>query len=98
MQNPRPRLGGIDFKKLSEEEKDSLEENFSRENFREVVFSCEGDRSLGPNGFNLDFLKRCWNVIGEEVIYCVQQFYHKAILPRAMTIAFLALIPKVDNP
>ncbi|XP_058759955.1 uncharacterized protein LOC131633261 [Vicia villosa] len=58
--SPRPRLVGIEFNRLSVIESAELEEEFSMEEIREVVFSCEGDRSPGPDGFNLEFIKRSW--------------------------------------
>ncbi|XP_058756919.1 uncharacterized protein LOC131630144 [Vicia villosa] len=39
----RPTLNGIDSKKLSEEESSRLEENFTREEIKNVVWSCQGD-------------------------------------------------------
>ncbi|XP_058752306.1 uncharacterized protein LOC131625459 [Vicia villosa] len=50
---PRPRLQGLEFNKLNDVERLALKEKFSREEIREVVFGCEGDRSPGPDGYNL---------------------------------------------
>ena len=66
--NPRPRLVGMDFPKLHERKRDSLEEMFSREEIKEVVISYERDKSPRPNGFNTMFLKKCWEMVRDEVI------------------------------
>lgn len=54
----RPDLDMIEFKNLYVEEKEGLEEMFTREQIREVIFGCEGDRSPGPDGFNMEFIKK----------------------------------------
>lgn len=95
---PRPRLTGIEFKKISEEDSLGLEKKFSKEEIREVVFRCEGDRSPGPGGFNIGFIKICWGILGNDITHYVQDFHLKVVLPRAFTASFLALIQKVEQP
>lgn len=63
-----------------------------------MVFSCEGDRSTGPDGYNLDFIKKWWDIVGTNIIQCIQDFREKETLPRAMSASFIALIPKVKHP
>ncbi|XP_058757340.1 uncharacterized protein LOC131630577 [Vicia villosa] len=62
--NPRPSLTGVEFNKLSEAERLQLDEEFTREEIKEVVFSCDGDKSPGPDGFNIDFIKRMLGICG----------------------------------
>ncbi|KAI5423508.1 hypothetical protein KIW84_046453 [Lathyrus oleraceus] len=62
-----PDLDMIEFKNLSVEEKEGLEEMFTREEIKEVIFGCEGDRSPGPDGFNMEFIKRLRKVMGKIV-------------------------------
>ena len=52
-EHSRPKLAGIEFNRLSIEDKYGLEVEFSKEEIKEVAFSCEGDTSIGPGGFNL---------------------------------------------
>lgn len=53
----RLELGGVKFKRLSSANCALLEEHFSVEEIKETVWSCEGDKSLGPDGFNMFFSK-----------------------------------------
>ncbi|XP_058733639.1 uncharacterized protein LOC131605282 [Vicia villosa] len=98
MDRPRPSLRGMEFNRLSKEDIALLEEEFTREEIKEIVFSCEGDKSPGPYGFNISFIKKCWEVVGNDIVKCVQDFHNKASLPRALTASFIALIPKVEHP
>lgn len=74
---PRPRLTRLNLNKLSVEESLALEEEFSTEEIHEAVFNCEGDISPGPDSFNITFIKRCWGIIGKNIVKCVQYFHHK---------------------
>ncbi|XP_058767333.1 uncharacterized protein LOC131641013 [Vicia villosa] len=55
----RPVLNGISFKALSEVEVSVLEVPFTEVEIRNAVWDCEGSKSLGPDGFNLNFIKKC---------------------------------------
>lgn len=65
---------------------------------KEVVFSCEWNKSPDPDGFNLEFLKKCWEVVREDMMKCIQEFHSTIMLPRALTLSFLAIVPKSYNP
>lgn len=47
-------LQGIPFKQLSTVDIDSLTVLFSDEEMKEAVWSCGGNKSLGPDGFNFE--------------------------------------------
>lgn len=49
------------------------------------------------DGFNFNFFKSCRDLVKQEVIGFVQEFYINAPFPKAITASFLALIPKRDN-
>lgn len=59
----RPTLDGINFKIISEDEADFLVSPFSIEEVKEAVWSCEGNKSLGPDSLNFTFIKSCWGMI-----------------------------------
>lgn len=94
----RPMLQSTIQYKLNEQENRSLEESFTREEIRQVIFEGNGDKCLGPDDFNLDFLKNFWDTVGEEIVLFMQEFHRKCKLSKAVTASFLALIPKHDRP
>ncbi|XP_045831276.1 uncharacterized protein LOC123922622 [Trifolium pratense] len=94
----RPFVHGIDFNVLSADDNDVLLQPFSEEDVREVIWSCDGNKSPGPDGFNFNFLKECWATVKVDVMEFLNEFYHNAVLPKAITASFLALIPKKDHP
>ncbi|PNY11621.1 cysteine-rich receptor-like protein kinase, partial [Trifolium pratense] len=94
----RPFVNGINFQKLSIEDNDLLLLPFSEEEVREVIWSCDGNKSPGPDGFNFNFLKACWSILKFDVMEFLNEFHQNAVLPKAITASFLALIPKKDHP
>ncbi|GAU24569.1 hypothetical protein TSUD_149100 [Trifolium subterraneum] len=73
--NNRPFLQGIDFNMLSAEDNAFLLEPFAEEEVKEIVWSCDGNKSPGPDGFNLNFLKHCWNTVKKDVMAFLVEFH-----------------------
>lgn len=65
---------------------------------RGVIWDSEGNKSPGPEGFNMGFFKTCWPFLKQDLMDCVKEFFDFVILPKAVTTSFLTLVPKVNNP
>ncbi|GAU24549.1 hypothetical protein TSUD_148900 [Trifolium subterraneum] len=94
----RPKLEGVVFSMLSEEENVSLTENFSLEEIKEVVWCSDGNKSPGPDGFNFAFLKNFWELLRGDIRSMFDQFHGNSCLPKSLLSYFVALIPKVSSP
>ncbi|GAU47952.1 hypothetical protein TSUD_06860 [Trifolium subterraneum] len=94
----RPNLNGITFQSLSEEDNVSLLPPFSIDEVREVVWNSDRNKCPSPDGLNFNFLKVCWNVLKGDIMEFLAEFHKNAVLPKAITASFLALIPKKDHP
>ncbi|XP_058765712.1 uncharacterized protein LOC131639232 [Vicia villosa] len=94
----RPLLEGVLVNSLSVEDRDSLEVPFSEEEIKEAVWSCDGSKSMGPDGISLLFFKKCWNFVKEDVVSCFNAFYSGNAISKAIISSFLTLVPKKDNP
>lgn len=44
------------------------------DDLKKVIWSSEGDKSRGPNGFNMGFFKFCWNFLKEDLLRFVYEF------------------------
>jgi hypothetical protein len=93
----RPNLNGIHFQSLFDEENNFLTAPFSIEEVREAIWSSDGNKCPGPDGFNFNFFKTCWDIIKGDVMDFLTEFHHNAVLPKAIT-SFLTLVPKKDHP
>ncbi|CAK8576583.1 unnamed protein product [Lathyrus sativus] len=94
----RPELDFTGINRLSVEDVIVLEEKFCVEEIREVIFEEDENKSLGPDGFNVKFIKRCCDIVGKEVVDCINEFHDSTWLPKVISSSFLALIPKKENP
>ncbi|GLU01310.1 hypothetical protein SLE2022_186220 [Rubroshorea leprosula] len=54
----RPVLDGVDFKKISEAERNFLTEPFLETEVKDAVWNCDGAKAPGPDGFTFGFLKQ----------------------------------------
>lgn len=94
----RPVLNDTMFNQISSEANDYLVMPFEEEEIREGIWSCDGDKSPGPDGFNLRFFKENWDLLKYDIVGVFSEFYAKAHIPKAFSASFLTLIPKNDHP
>jgi hypothetical protein len=63
-----------------------------------VVRNLKAGKSPGPDAFNTDFMKKCWDVIKYDFYdLCTGLFNHDICL-QSINASYITLIPKVDNP
>lgn len=62
----RVTLDSINFKSLIVIDKELLEVPFLDVEIKEVVWSSEGSKSLGPDGYNLFFIWKCWKFLKKD--------------------------------
>lgn len=55
-------------------------------------------KSLGPDEFNLRFLKSFWETIKVDVQKMVEELYQFGTWPKGCIASFITLIPKVKSP
>jgi hypothetical protein len=63
-----------------------------------VVKNLKTNKSPGPNGFNTDFMKKCWNVIKSDFYDPCAGFFNHEIYLKSINGSYVTLIPKIDNP
>jgi hypothetical protein len=74
-----------------------LDEPFSKQEIDSIVAALPSDKSLGPDGFNTNFIKKCWPIISQDFYDLCDQFYHGDVCHRSINGSFIVLIPKKDN-
>jgi hypothetical protein len=94
----RPKLDGVIFPMLSEEENVGLMAPFSLEEIEKVVKECDGNKSPGPDGFNFNFIKDSWDLLKGDLRILFDQFHGNERLPKSFLSYFVTLIPKVESP
>ncbi|XP_050918598.1 uncharacterized protein LOC127136037 [Lathyrus oleraceus] len=83
-----------EWSRLPFEDSQTLEESFSDSEIRDDVWSCDSNKSPGPDGYRFGFLKKSyWEISKVDVFRFVKDFHSNARLFKAVT-----LIPKVLHP
>jgi hypothetical protein len=94
----RPKLDGVPFERLSEEQNVDLVRSFDLREIEEVVKECDGDKSPGPDGFNFAFIKEFWYLLKHEIRIMFDQFHANEVVPKSLLAYFVALIPTINSP
>ncbi|GAU32122.1 hypothetical protein TSUD_218730 [Trifolium subterraneum] len=93
-----PNLNGVQFQSLTDEDNLSLLDPFSIDEVKEAIWCSDGNKCPRPDGFNFNFFKTCWEIVKDDLMEFVFEFYNNASLSKAITSSFIALIPKKDHP
>jgi len=68
------------------------------EEIKRAVWDCGADKSPGPHGFSFEFIRRFWDIIGNDFVLAIQEFFTSGSFPKGCNASFIALIPKVVSP
>ncbi|MDD0148559.1 hypothetical protein PSY31_23000, partial [Shigella flexneri] len=71
---------------------------FTEVEIKTAVWSCQGEKSAGPDGFNFSFIQEFWEVVKEDFTNFLTEFYHTGKLSSGIGSSLITLQAKVDNP
>lgn len=92
----RPKVDGLSMPMLEAGQAEWLERPFEEE-VKKVVWMMDGDKAPGLDGFTLAFYKLCWEVIKEDLMLMLKDFYEKCFLDKGSNATYIALIPKREG-
>jgi len=76
----------------------TLEEPFEEAEIDEIIKVLPTNKSIGLDGFNNEFIKRCWHIIKQDFYNLGRSFFMNNICLRSINSSFITLIPKIDDP
>jgi hypothetical protein len=71
--------------------------SFSHAKIDTVVRNLPTDKAPGPDGFNTDFLKKCWPIVCEDFYSLCDAFHSENICLQTINGSYITLIPKKDD-
>nr|XP_025636143.1 uncharacterized protein LOC112730265 [Arachis hypogaea] len=80
--------------KIQEGEATDLKRMPSTDEIKEAVWDCESSKAPSCDGYNMNFIKKCWGKIGPEFTTAVMDFFQSAELPRDSNVTWVTLAPK----
>jgi hypothetical protein len=75
-----------------------LEIPFSHQEINPIIKNLPTYKSPGPDGFNTDFVRKCWSVITPEFYELCGKFYEGSICMQSINGSYVTLIPKNSSP
>ena len=82
---------------VDEEENRDLVKALTEEELKEVLGSFQKDKSLGPDGWTIDFFLGLFDILGRDLLQVVEDSRLAGWIPASFNSTFIALIPKSDN-
>lgn len=64
---------------------------------KETVFSFDGNKALGQDGFSFFFFQRFWNIILVDLLALLNDLYIDALDLERFNYAYITLIPKKEG-
>jgi hypothetical protein len=75
-----------------------LEMPFSHHEIEQIIKNLLTNKSSGPDGFNTDFVRKCWPVIASDFYELCDKFYEGSICMHSINGSYVTLIPKHNTP
>ncbi|CAH9082772.1 unnamed protein product, partial [Cuscuta europaea] len=69
-----------------------------KDEVKTAVWKLDQNSAPGPDGFNGKFFRKCWHIIGDDLVRAIQEFFMGIPIPRGVASSLVVLISKVDNP
>lgn len=69
----------------------------NEEEISEIIKEMKNWKAPGPDGFNVDFFKACWDIVKQDIIYVVEDSRENKMVLKVLNNSFIALIPKKEN-
>jgi hypothetical protein len=72
----------------------SLVQPFSKQEIDAVVKNLPSNKAPGPDGFNTDFIKHCWQIISSYFYLICDAFYAGSLCLQSISSSHITLVPK----
>lgn len=72
----------------------SLDEPFTEEEIKNVLWHMRADSSPGPDGFRPAFFKSFWPTVKEDIMYLCNEFHSGHATLQCINQAYIVLLPK----
>ena len=75
-----------------------LEGTFTMTEVKEAVWSCGNNKAPGLDGFTFEFIRKFWDILGNEFFEAVKFFESNCRINPESISSFISFFPKVKDP
>ncbi|KAG4180245.1 hypothetical protein ERO13_A10G154625v2 [Gossypium hirsutum] len=83
----------LKFRILNGEMALRVEEPFLIDDIKEAVWHCDESKAPGPDGLNLCFFRKSWEIVKEDLFRLMSNFFILGKLEKSINSSFITLIP-----
>ncbi|KAF7844182.1 ribonuclease H [Senna tora] len=83
---------------LQNEHIDILNKPFNEEEFVSALNQMKLDGAPGPDGYNVRFYRKFWDIVKVDVQAMINGFFQSAIMDPKLNNSYITLIPKINAP
>ncbi|XP_071695051.1 uncharacterized protein [Rutidosis leptorrhynchoides] len=94
----RSSMEDLVYPSITPDEAELLECPILKNEIREAVLDCGSTKAPGPDGFNMRFFKKLWDIIKDDLVESNTWFWENGELSRGCNASFVTLIPKKSDP
>ncbi|KAL2930273.1 LINE-1 retrotransposable element ORF2 protein, partial [Bienertia sinuspersici] len=80
------------------EQQEDIMRAFTVQDVKEALFSMDGDKAPGPDGFGASFFKENWELVGPLIAEATLEFFQNGRMLKEINNTFISLIPKTQCP
>ena len=80
--------------RCSDLQQDYLKRPVTAAEIKATLFTMPLNKSPGPDGYSVEFIRASWDTVGEDIINAVSEFFRNGRLLKDMNTTAIALIPK----
>ncbi|KAM2378505.1 hypothetical protein ACFX1X_044959 [Malus domestica] len=88
---------GINWAPISAREASWLKRPFEEAKVQRAVFDCGKDKLPGADGFSMQMFQHCWDILKEDIMKIMEEFFEKGIINVVTNETFICLIPKKSD-
>ena len=77
---------------------DTLLQPITVEEVKWALFQMNPDKAPGPDGMTPGFYQKYWNIVGEDIVKMVRDFFSSGVLKEELNYTNIVLIPKKKCP
>ncbi|GJX36326.1 hypothetical protein Tco_0247883 [Tanacetum coccineum] len=70
----------------------------SDQEIHDAIFDMGDNKAPGPDGYTTTFFKEAWDIISNDVVKEIKEFFTNRGLPKELNHTILALISKIEKP
>lgn len=82
---------------LFEQSKEMLSNPLSRDEIKRATFDLRKLKAPRPDGFQAGFYQNYWDLVGNEILDVVEEFFNSHLSLKHINQTLITLIPKVKN-